>query len=63
MGSALSSDGETSRWNEAEREVRGRGKAAVLSLVAISMLQEFVLLRLHHLINLCVILKSFAMLS
>lgn len=40
----------------------GRDKAAVLSLVAILILQDFVLQMLHHLINLCVILKYFAML-
>lgn len=40
----------------------GRGRIAVLSLVAILIVQDFVLLMLHHLINLCVILKYFAML-
>lgn len=62
MGSALSGDNETRKWNEADREVRGRGKTAVLCVVAILILQDFVLLMLHHLINLCVILKYFAML-
>lgn len=40
----------------------GRDKAAVSSLVAILILQDFLLLMLPHLINLCVILKYFAML-
>lgn len=62
MGSALSSDNETRRWNEAQREARGRGMAVISSLVAILILQDFVLPMLHHLINLYVILKYFAML-
>lgn len=40
-------------------ESEGRGKAAFLSVMAILTLQDFVLLMLHHLINLCVILKYF----
>lgn len=60
--STLSSDNVIRKWNEAGREVRREGQAAVLSLVAILILQDFVLLMLHHLINLCVILKYFAML-
>lgn len=59
--SALSSDNETRMWNKGKSEGRDR-QLAVLSLVAILILQDFVLLMLRHLINLCVILKYFAML-
>lgn len=59
---ALSSDSEARRQNEAERKVRREGRGTVLSVVAILTLQDFVHLMFHHLINLRVILKHFAML-
>lgn len=62
VASALAGENKIKRWAETEREGRRKGQGSVLSAVAVLMLQAFVFLMLRHLINLCVILKYFAML-